>query len=344
MRNRDLHRNTTFIISRTDNIGDVILTLPMAGILKKYYPDCRIVFLGKTYTKPIVETSEFIDSFLDWDQLKSMEYARQVETFKKLKADVIVHVFPRKEIAKLACDARIPLRIGTSHRPYNWFFCNENVHFSRKKSDLHEAQLNTILLRQLIPETPVPLSEIPAYFGTTKIKPLNSELSDLLSPSLTNVILHPKTNKSAREWGLDNFAKLIKLLSAEKFRIFITGTQAEGAQMHEFLVANRERVVDLTGQLSLSELISFISEADVLVAASTGPLHIAAALGKCAVGLYAPMHPIDPQRWAPLGQHASYLVLAKKCNDCRKTMDCKCIRSIRPEDVVKRLLNKGNLC
>lgn len=339
MRNRDLHKNTTFIISRTDNIGDVILTLPMAGILKKYYPDSRIVFLGKTYTRPIVETSENIDSFIDWDQLKTMDYTKQVDIFKGLEADVIVHVFPRKEIAKLASDARIPLRIGTSHRPYNWFFCNENVHFSRKKSNLHEAQLNTILLRQLIPGAPVPLSDIPAFYGTTKIKPLNNKLSDLLSPELFNVILHPKTNKSAREWGLDNYAKLISLLPADKFKIFITGTKSEGLQMQDFLIANRERVIDLTGQLSLEELIAFISKADALVAASTGPLHIAAALGRRAIGLYAPMHPIDPQRWAPLGQHASYLVLAKKCNDCRKTMDCKCIRSIRPEDVVKQLLN-----
>ena len=33
------------IISRTDAIGDVILTLPICGILKMYYPDCKIVFL-----------------------------------------------------------------------------------------------------------------------------------------------------------------------------------------------------------------------------------------------------------------------------------------------------------
>lgn len=337
MRNRDLHRNTTFIISRTDNIGDVILTLPMAGILKKYYPDCKIVFLGKRYTRPIVETSEYIDSFLDWDQLKIMDYSKQVEIFRELKADVIVHVFPRREIAKLACDARIPLRIGTSHRPYNWFFCNENVHFSRKKSNLHEAQLNTILLRNLIPVTPVPLSEISAFYGTTKIKSLKSEISDLLSPSLINVILHPKTNKSAREWGLDNFSKLIQLLPADKFKIFITGTQNEGGQMHDFLIANRDRVVDLTGKLSLEELIAFISKADALVAASTGPLHIAAALSKCAIGLYAPMHPIDPARWAPLGKRASFLVLDKPCNECRKMMDCKCIRSIKPEEIVEIL-------
>ncbi|RYG01290.1 MAG: glycosyl transferase family 9, partial [Chitinophagaceae bacterium] len=38
------------IISRTDSIGDVVLTLPMAKIIKQQFPDCRIAFLGKEYT------------------------------------------------------------------------------------------------------------------------------------------------------------------------------------------------------------------------------------------------------------------------------------------------------
>jgi len=48
------------IISRTDNLGDVILTLPMAGILKQRFPDSTIIFLGKKYTKPLVDACEFV--------------------------------------------------------------------------------------------------------------------------------------------------------------------------------------------------------------------------------------------------------------------------------------------
>jgi hypothetical protein len=49
------------IISRTDNLGDVILTLPMAGILKSEIPGCYILFLGKKYTKPLVDACEHVD-------------------------------------------------------------------------------------------------------------------------------------------------------------------------------------------------------------------------------------------------------------------------------------------
>ena len=107
--------------------------------------------------------------------------------------------------------------------------------------------------------------------------------------------------------------------------------------MKDFLKEHESRVEDMTGRLTLSELMALIGKCDGIVAASTGPLHIAAAMGKHAIGLYAPMNPICPKRWAPLGLHADYLVLDKDCSDCRHSMDCKCIRSITPEDVALKL-------
>ncbi|MCX6244489.1 MAG: glycosyltransferase family 9 protein [Bacteroidetes bacterium] len=154
-----------------------------------------------------------------------------------------------------------------------------------------------------------------------------------------NLILHPKSKGSAREWGLDNFSKLITLLPEEKFKIFITGTREEGDRMREFLQQHEARITDMTGKLTLEELIAFINFCDGIVAASTGPLHIAAALGKRAIGIYAPMRPIFPQRWAPLGVHSDYLVLDKVCNDCRHSTECACIRSISPEQVIDKLMS-----
>jgi ADP-heptose:LPS heptosyltransferase len=41
------------IISRTDKIGDVILTLPLVGFLKENYPNSEIIFIGNTHSEPI---------------------------------------------------------------------------------------------------------------------------------------------------------------------------------------------------------------------------------------------------------------------------------------------------
>jgi heptosyltransferase III len=325
------------ILSRTDSIGDVMLTLPMAGVLKKYIPGCHIIFLGRSYTKPIIECSENVDQFIDWDEIQMPDSRCRIED---LHADIIVHVFPDRKICKLAKQAGIPLRIATSHRWFTALYCNELLRFGRMNSDLHEAQLNLKMLAPLGITDEFPLNEIPIFYGLTKLySDRASSIEHRVSSSL-NLILHPKSKGSAREWGLDNFSHLIDLLPKVKFRIFITGTKEDGLLMKDFLEKNKARVTDLTGKLTLSELISFIAACDGLIAASTGPLHIAAALGKHALGLYAPMKPIYPKRWAPLGKNADYLVFEKEgCTDCKRSADCTCIRSIKPEDVLEKLVN-----
>jgi len=322
------------IISRTDSIGDVVLSLPLAGILKQLYPDIYIIFLGQSYTRDLINVSEFIDEFADWNEIK--KDADPLQRFKNLKANGILHVFPVKAISRLAKKAGIPFRLGTTNRIYHWFSCNKLIRLSRKYSELHESQLNLKLIGSITDVKNPSLKEIPEYYGLTKLEKLPEEFTELLSKDRFNLILHPKSKGSAREWGLENFSSLIDLLAEDRYKIFITGTEEEGRLLHQagFISA---KITDLTGKMSLSGLISFISHADGLIAASTGPLHIAAALGKIAIGLYPPIRPMHPGRWSPIGEKAHYMVLHKKCDKCRNTKKCECIESIDPEDVKTEL-------
>ena len=317
----------TFIISRTDAIGDVVLTLPVAGVLRSLYPSAHILFLGRAYTRDIIDACVHIDGFLDWDQLKEASPARQLAA---TGADTIIHVFPNKLIARAAWQARIPQRIGTTNRLYHWLYCNIRVPLSRKNSPWHEAQLNLRLLEPLGARESYTLEEISGFYGLTRLANLPPAVAALLSPDRFNLILHPKSRGSAREWGLDNFRQLIALLPRERFNIFLTGTAAEG-KLLEPLRQEFPFLTDLTGRLSLGELMSFIARADGLVAASTGPLHLAAALGINALGIYPPIRPMHPGRWAPVGKKAAVFVEKKDCDTCRQTGDCACMRAISPQ-------------
>jgi len=328
------------ILSRTDSIGDVVLTLPMAGMLKQAFPGCTVIFLGSDYTRPVVKLCRHVDEFVTREpQITTSPpgKATLAENLAGLHADAIIHVFPVKEICLAAKRARIPVRVATSRRYFTWFTCNRLLNIPRKSSGLHESQLNLKLLKGLGIDRDFTLQEIAGMYGMAPGHP--SSDSRGAGSGIFRLILHPTSKGSAREWGLENFSKLIGLLPREKFDIFITGTKEDGVLMAGFLEKHRDRVKDMTGKLSLPELIALIGSSDGLVAASTGPLHLAAALGIRAVGLYAPMRPIFPRRWAPLGKNAAFLVLDKKCSDCRKSKDCQCIRSIAPGSVVEKLTN-----
>lgn len=331
-----MQNNPVIIISRTDSIGDVVLTLPMAGIIKQFLPHSKLIFLGRNYTKDVIALSEHVDEFVSYDDVLKLNDFDKVEVFKKLNVSHIIHVFPVKEIAHLAKKAGIKNRIGTTNRLWHWFTCNIKISLSRKNSDLHEAQLNTKLLAPLGITKDFSIEELVSAYGFTEVPTLEKIHLDVIDKTKTTIILHPKSKGSAREWGLDNFSNLITQLDKTKHQIFISGTAQEGELVKD-LIAKHPEVINLTGKLSLQQFIAFINQCDVLIAASTGPLHIAAALGKKAIGLFAPMRPIHPGRWKPIGKQANYLVLNKDCNDCRKTMNCHCIREIKTMEVIKMI-------
>lgn len=334
-----MQHNPIIIISRADSIGDVVLTLPLTGIIKQFHPHSKIIFLGKNYTRDVINLSEHVDEFVSYDDILKLNEQEQIKALKKLHATHIIHVFPVKHIAKLAKKAGIKDRIGTTNRLWHWFTCNIKISLSRKNSDFHEAQLNTKLLAPLGITKEFSVQELANFYGITKIPLLEKTHADLIDTTKIKIILHPKSKGSAREWGLNNFSKLIQELDKNNYQIFISGTADEGVLVKD-LVAKHPEIVDLTGRLTLQQFIAFINTCDVLIAASTGPLHISAALGKKAIGLFAPMRPIHPGRWKPIGINANYLVLNEDCSDCKKNRDCHCIREIKTQEVIKLIEKK----
>jgi ADP-heptose:LPS heptosyltransferase len=333
----------TFLVSRTDAIGDVVLTLPVCGRLKQLFPGCRVVLIGRTYTAPVAAACPWVDDFLNLDELLQLAEAAQITALRAYAAAAIIHVFPNKTLARLAQKARIPLRIGTRSRWQHWLTCNRLVALSRRHSPLHEAQLNPRLLQPLGDTSEPSLADLAPLVRLRPTELLADVWQEQLSrrqPGQLNLILHPRSRGSAREWGLDNFGRLARLLHQAGHRVFVTGTAAEGEELTGWLQQNAAFLTaDLTGQLSLPQFMAFIAAADGLVAGSTGPLHLAAALGRHALGLYPPIRPMHPGRWAPLGPHAEFMVFDKPdCDDCRRQpAACACIRAIEAAAVAARV-------
>jgi ADP-heptose:LPS heptosyltransferase len=333
----------TFLVSRTDAIGDVVLTLPVCGRLKQLFPGCRVVLIGRTYTAAVAAACPWVDDFLNLDELVKLAEPAQIAALGDYAAAAIIHVFPNKILARLAQKAKIPLRIGTRNRWQHWLTCNRLVALSRRHSPLHEAQLNPKLLLPLGDSSEPSLAQVAQLVRLQATEPLAESWQERLNqrqPDQLNIILHPRSRGSAREWGLDNFGQLARLLHQAGHRVFITGTAAEGEELAVWLQQNAPFLTaDLTGQLSLPQFIAFIAAADGLVAGSTGPLHLAAALGRHALGLYPPIRPMHPGRWAPLGPHAEFMVFDKpSCDDCRKQpASCTCIWAIAAAAVAERV-------
>jgi ADP-heptose:LPS heptosyltransferase len=306
---------SSIAISRTDSIGDVIVTLPLCGFIKKYSPNTHITFIGRSYTQAIVEACPFVDQFVNFDK----------HTEISLKVEACVFAFPDKEVMQWVKAQGVKKRIATASRIASWKFANDRVFFSRKNSDLHESQLNFHLLY------PFGVKKIPSLeeIRTCHILKPQVESTIQLEPNKRSVVFHMLSKGSALNWSLQQYQELAALLPAADFNIYLTGTEEEGVRIRKDFRFD-SHIIDLTGKLSLPQLIAFISSCDTLVAASTGPLHIASAVGIRAIGLYPSKRPMHPGRWMPLGSHASYL---EDGNSEQKE-----ILEISPETVLKIIL------
>ena len=85
------------LLSRNDGIGDMVLMLPMAGIIKANYPHIKIAVLGKKYTKALVDACVHVDEFIDEEDYFSKEIL-----IGGLKPATIIHVRTNKKVAQRA--------------------------------------------------------------------------------------------------------------------------------------------------------------------------------------------------------------------------------------------------
>ncbi|MBS0359697.1 MAG: glycosyltransferase family 9 protein, partial [Proteobacteria bacterium] len=316
MQKANINNPSRIIISRTDNIGDVILTLPVVALLKEKFPQAKIIFLARNYVKDIVAAYPAVDQFIDSESLLKQSPEEQLKLFKALNADTIIHVFPNKAIAQLAKKANIQNRIGTCRRLYHITTCNYRVNFTRKGSSQHEAQLNLKLLAPFGIDSHYTVSDLTPYFQLTPTLKLSEPWSHVLDSNRFNIIVHPGSNGNTREWPAYCFQELIESLPKEQFNILITGSEKEAERFAPLLQATENQATNLMGKLKLSELLALIAACDGIVASSTGPLHIGAAMGVYALGLFPPVIGMDPSRWGPLGRNASYLVTPHACAGC----------------------------
>ena len=160
------------------------------------------------------------------------------------------------------------------------------------------------------------------------------------------VVLHPYSHGHAREWPIRQFVALADRLGEAGYRVVLTGSSKERDRLGiEWPDAKRSNMVqDLSGQLDMDSLLTMLAGATVVVAGSTGPLHVAGALGVRTLGLYPARKGMDLDRWMPIGKRACGLQ-AESCVDkvCSKE-ECACMCTIsaaKVADVLENWISSG---
>jgi lipopolysaccharide heptosyltransferase II len=150
------------------------------------------------------------------------------------------------------------------------------------------------------------------------------------------IVLLPGARWETKRWPVEHFAALVNRLAAARpdVKFAILGSAADTALARPITDALPERVLDLTGQTSLPEMVEWVRLSRLVITNDTGPMHVAAAVGRPVVALFGPT---DPASTGPYRQR-EYVIqnTALPCVPCFKgrcsfAKPLECLRSITPE-------------
>jgi heptosyltransferase II len=152
----------------------------------------------------------------------------------------------------------------------------------------------------------------------------------------SEVALAPGAVGPSKRWPAGSYAELGRRLSAEGHRVWVVGGPGEQALAAEIAAAVPGEIRDLTGP-DLRNAILASAAVDVAVSNDSGLLHVAAALGTPAIGIFGPT---SPAQWAPLNPLAAVIEAptALACRPCHQPV-CRpghhlCMRDIVVEQVL----------
>ena len=297
------------LVCRPDRLGDVILTLPAVYSLHETYPEATIYYLCKGYTSEILRSYSIISDLIIYDKYikdKSIKSISQLtHAIKTHNFDLAIHFLPRFPSAVATFLANIKVILGTGFRWYSFLYTHRQ--YEHRKYNLHhEADYNLRLLSRIGVKA-VRDKKVFGYFSFSE--ELQNTSKKLISESFDGqpyILIHPGSGGSSIDWPLDHFINLIRLLNQwGKYKIGITGIQSERNLFDKFYRADIH-FIDLIGRLNLNQLALLSKHASLFIANSTGPLHLAVAMGTPVLGLYPDQPGLGPLRWGPWQQASLY--------------------------------------
>lgn len=307
------------LLVRTDRIGDAVLSAPAAAAVKALSPHHRVSFLVRSYTAPVYQASRGIDELLidQEDCLKRggswSGFFRLLRKIRSRRFDAVVLLHAEFRPALLTALAGIPVRVAPASKAWQ-FLANHRIKQKRSRCEHHELEYNLDLVRRLLPDLPHRDPELHLAVGENESSPGH--------PSEPYVLIHPGSGGSARNGSVEFYSKLALSLTESGHSVQISwgpGEESLAAQFRDLPGVNV-----LTAPPALDKLLELLAAARVVITGSTGPLHLAAGLGRPTISLFCPIRVCTPHRWGPRPTAQATVLMPENIPPCERCIHEAC--------------------
>jgi len=291
-------------------LGDVVHALPVAAALRAARPAAYLAWVAERRESSLLRGHPALDDVIvadtrSWRRARTSEDLRTAlagmralrRQLRRARFDVVLDLqgLMKSRLVTAACGAR--RRIG-----FDASWGSEPLHAVRltdrvaPPAERHVVEQYLALLAPLGITPGAPQFQLPA--STAAEARIDEWLASVgLKPHRRLVVLNPGAGRADKLWPVGHLTTLARRLvqDAAAHVVLSWGPGEEGTA--RAVIAGAPGAV-LAPPTDLDALLALLRRASVVVAADTGPLHIAAALGTPCVGLYGPT---SPARNGPYG-------------------------------------------
>ncbi|OGE78121.1 MAG: hypothetical protein A2751_03085 [Candidatus Doudnabacteria bacterium RIFCSPHIGHO2_01_FULL_46_14] len=297
------------LVAQPGKIGDLVCTTPLFRTL------------AENFKAPV----DIIAGPFALDLLKGNDSVREVYS-RKVEPDIlrkenythILVLMPSVEIWGLARKASISNIWSTIHpkmtrreRLFSFFYLTRKFPYNFSSAQQHYLQMGQALgAANLIQKREIRYGSEDEQKIAEFLREQNLQDKKLVGISVT-------AGKDFKEWGNQNYKQLVDKLNSENFTVIAVGTKEERPKLETLQnsLARQDMFLNVAGDFKLSEFAALAVNFRAFIAADTGPLYIADALGIPVVDLMGPCYSGGQK---PLGENAVLI------GECLKPEHPKC--------------------
>ena len=329
------------LILKPSSLGDVIHALPVLRLLRLHFRDAEIFWWIDSALAPLIEGDPDLTGIIRFERKRWAkpqhwpEMLRSIGRMRAQKFDLVIDLQSLLRSAVFAWLARGKFLAGLDdpRDGANGFY---DLAVPRKDFHTHAVDWYLSVLTAL---------KIPVHKNFIWLPERKEIANDVkrkwLSEPSTLILLQPGARWENKRWPVEHFSALVRALENNfpAARFAVLGGKDDAPLGETISAAAPEKVLNLCGKTSLPEMIEVVRRGDLLITNDTGPMHVAAALGKPLLALFGPT---APERTGPYGQLPNVLRHPLPCAPCM-TSDChfaqpmECLRALTPDTVLRRV-------
>lgn len=296
------------LVMRNDRLGDMVMTLPALEAAHRALPQARLTVLASENTAALLQGNAAVSEvMIDRPEQTARELGRRL---KRRHFDAALVIAANSRNAWGAWWAGIPTRVCWAYGLSGFLLGNQRLFLHRSRPPVHESEFALAFVRQLglhVPSRrPTPRLQVDLMLRSRIARKLQAQLG-VHRPLFA---INPGSRQSSFNWPIEHYARLATRL-AEHGRVAVFGHRSEEPlldKMEQLVPPSKRPGVGFFAEFGLLELVAALDLCDVLTVSSTGPMHLAGAVGTPVVALFS-CHPAQaPAKWAPFGEGHTLLV------------------------------------